>query len=42
MQILTIEQLLHGAQVKMPPQHETFQEAQRTRTQEPYHLRLDL
>ena len=28
MQILTIEQLPPGAQVEMPPQHVTFQEAQ--------------
>jgi site-specific DNA-methyltransferase (adenine-specific) len=42
MQILTVEQLLHGAQVEMPPQHGTFREAQRARTQEPDHLRLDL
>src|SRR5215203_5237930 len=42
MQILTVEQLLHGAQVQMPPQHGTFKEAQRARAQEPDHLRLDL
>jgi len=42
MQILTVEQLLHGAQVEMPPQHGTFREAQRARGQEPDHLRLDL
>jgi hypothetical protein len=42
MQILTVEQLLHGAQVEMPPQHGTFREAQRARAQEPDHLRLDL
>jgi site-specific DNA-methyltransferase (adenine-specific) len=42
MQILTVEQLLHGAQVEMPPQHGTFREAQRARAQEPNHLRLDL
>jgi site-specific DNA-methyltransferase (adenine-specific) len=41
-QILTIEELLHGAQVKMPPQRGTFREAQRARAQEPDHLRLDL
>jgi site-specific DNA-methyltransferase (adenine-specific) len=41
MQILTVEQLLHGAQVEMPPQHGTFREAQRARAQ-PDHLRLDL
>ncbi len=42
MQILTVEQLLHGAQVEMPLQHGTFREAQRERAQEPDHLRLDL
>jgi site-specific DNA-methyltransferase (adenine-specific) len=42
MQILTVEQLLHGARVEMPPQHGTFREAQRARAQEPDHLRLDL
>jgi site-specific DNA-methyltransferase (adenine-specific) len=42
LQILTIEQLLHGAQVEMPPLHGTFREAQRARGQEPDHLRLDL
>ncbi len=30
-QILTIEELLHGTEVKMPPQHGTFKEAQRVR-----------
>jgi hypothetical protein len=42
MQILTVEQLLRGAQVEMPPQHGTFREAQRARAQEPDHLPLDL
>ncbi len=32
-QILTVEDLLHGAEAKMPPQHGTFKEAQRVRTQ---------
>jgi hypothetical protein len=41
-QVLTIEALLHGAQVQMPSQHGTFREAQRARGQEPDHLRLDL
>jgi site-specific DNA-methyltransferase (adenine-specific) len=41
-QILTIEELLRGAEVQMPPQHGTFREAQRVRAQEPDHLRLDL
>jgi hypothetical protein len=36
------EELLHGAQVKMSPQHGTFREAQKARVQEPDHLRLDL
>jgi site-specific DNA-methyltransferase (adenine-specific) len=42
MQILTVEQLLHGARVEMPPQHGTFREAQRARMQESEHLQLDL
>jgi site-specific DNA-methyltransferase (adenine-specific) len=42
MQILTVVQLLHGAQVEMPPQHGTFREAQRARAPEADHLRLDL
>ena len=42
MQILTIEQLLRGAQVEMPPQHRTFREAQKATTPEPDHPRLDL
>lgn len=33
-QILTISDLLHGAEVKMPPQYGTFKEAQRVRTQD--------
>jgi site-specific DNA-methyltransferase (adenine-specific) len=41
-QILTIEELLHGATVKMPPQHGTFKEAQRIRPQEPTHLQFEL
>jgi site-specific DNA-methyltransferase (adenine-specific) len=41
-QILTIEELLRGGEVQMPPQHGTFREAQRVRAQEPDHLRLDL
>jgi site-specific DNA-methyltransferase (adenine-specific) len=41
-QILTIEELLHGAEIKMPPQYGTFKEAQRVRTQGPEHPRLDL
>lgn len=41
-QILTIEELLHGKQVQMPPQYGTFKEAQRVRMQGPEHPRLDL
>jgi site-specific DNA-methyltransferase (adenine-specific) len=33
-QILTIEVLLHNAEVKMPPQFGTFQQAQRVQQQE--------
>jgi site-specific DNA-methyltransferase (adenine-specific) len=31
LQILTIEQLLHGAQVQMPPAHGTFKQAQKVK-----------
>jgi hypothetical protein len=46
-QILTVEELLHGAEVKMPPQkwtsqHVTFQTARRARSQEDSQDRLDL
>ena len=41
-QILTIEELLHGAEAKMPPQYGTFKEAQRVRVQGPEHPQLDL
>ncbi len=41
-QILTIEELLHGAEIKMPPQYGTFKEAQRVRMQGPEHPQLDL
>ncbi len=41
-QILTIESLLHGAGVKMPPQHGTFKEAQRVRPQEVAHPQFEL
>jgi DNA modification methylase len=34
-QILTIEELLHNAEVKMPPQHGTFKTAQRVQKTEP-------
>ncbi len=40
-QILTVEELLHGAEVKMPPQYGTFKEAQRARRSEEQ-TRLDL
>jgi site-specific DNA-methyltransferase (adenine-specific) len=32
-QILTIDQLLHGAEIKMPPAFGTFKEAQRAKTE---------
>lgn len=41
-QILTIEDLLHGAELKMPPQHGTFKEAQRVRANAEEHPSLDL
>ncbi len=41
-QILTIEELLHGAEVKMPPQYGTFKEAQRVRMHGPEHPQLEL
>jgi site-specific DNA-methyltransferase (adenine-specific) len=41
-QILTVEELLHGAEVKMPPQYGTFKEAQRVRLQGPEHPQLEL
>ena len=41
-QILTIEELLHGAEIKMPPQYGTFKEAKRVRMQELEHPQLDL
>ncbi len=42
MQILTVEQLLHGAKVQMPPQHGTFKAAQQVHSQEPDHPQLEL
>ncbi len=42
LQILTIEDLLHGARVQMPPQHGTFKEAQQVRQAASDHLQLDL
>jgi hypothetical protein len=41
-QVLTTEELPHGAEIKMPPQCGTFKEAQRVPMQEADHLRLDL
>jgi len=44
-QILTVEELLHGAGLKMPPQHwtaQTFKEAQRAQPQEVAHPQFDL
>jgi site-specific DNA-methyltransferase (adenine-specific) len=40
-QMLTIEELLHGAEIKMPPQYGTFKEAQRVRMQGEEHPQLD-
>jgi len=41
-QILTIEDLLHNAEVKMPPQHGTFKSAQRVQKTEPGALQASL
>lgn len=41
-QILTIKELLQGAEVKMPPQHGTFKQAQRFQQQGAEHPQLDL
>ena len=41
-QILTIEELLHGTEIKMPPQYSTFKEVQRVRMQGLEHPQLDL
>lgn len=41
-QILTIEQLLAGEQIKMPPQHGTFKEARRSRRDTEEHPTLGL
>ncbi len=41
-QILTVNELLHGAGVKMPPRHGTFKEAQRVRSQEEKHPQFEL
>lgn len=41
-QVLTIEALLHGAAVRMPPQHGTFREAQRVLPQEEQQPQFEL
>ncbi len=41
-QILTINQLLHGGEIKMPPAHGTFKEAQRVRVSDAEQAALDL
>ncbi|MBA2363908.1 MAG: hypothetical protein H0V86_10290 [Chloroflexia bacterium] len=41
-QILTIEDLLHGAEIKMPPPHGTFKQAQRVRQAEVGQAAFDL
>jgi len=41
-QILTIDQLLYGAQVQMPPAHGTFKQAQKVRKDEGMQGALDL
>jgi len=41
-QILTIEQLLHGAEIKMPPSHGAFRQAQRVRVPDAEQVQLDL
>jgi hypothetical protein len=33
-QILTVEELLNGAKVKMPPQHGTFKKAERVKKED--------
>jgi DNA modification methylase len=40
-QILTIEELLHSAQVKMPPQYGTFKEAQQVQASGGPHPQLE-
>jgi site-specific DNA-methyltransferase (adenine-specific) len=42
MQILDGEYLLHGGEVKMPPQYGTFKEARRARMGGESHPQLDL
>ncbi len=41
-QVLTISQLLHGAEIKMPPAHGTFKEARRVRVPDAAQATLDL
>ena len=41
-QILTVEQLLDGAKVQMPPEWGTFRQAQRVQEEGPVQGRLDL
>jgi hypothetical protein len=41
-QILTIEELLHSAEVKMPPQFGTFKQAQRVQQADAAQPELDL
>ncbi len=41
-QVLTISQLLHGAEIKMPPAHGTFKEAQRVRVSDAEQAQLGL
>ena len=41
-QSLTIEQLLHGDQVQMPPAHGTFKQAQKVTKEEGVQGSLDL
>ena len=41
-QILTIEQLLDGAQIDMPPQHGTFKQAEKVKKEEGVQPKLDI
>ena len=41
-QSLTIEQLLHGAQVQMPPAHGTFKQAQKVTKEAGVQSAIDL
>ncbi len=42
LQILTIDELLHGAEVKMPPAHGTFKQAQRVQQRQGDQLGFDV